>query len=169
MTQQIAVDVANWLKGLNEKGGDIRDIRPIKVTFNVPPRKGVKGPLVSFYGAKYVQNNPFTKGMDAVVRGDKKEGDEHLDTRIYLVGVVPKFPENKRHGTSVVYRISGDEKDWYPSCHYVKDPKNWEQVKQYHPFESDFMFGRWDLPEAIDRYDESPCDRLPMTVEYLDT
>lgn len=158
MSDQLARDVAAWLASTHHT----RNVQPVRVTVN----RGGK-PAV-FYGARYTQVGVYSRGMMAVTHGDKQEGDEYTDERIYLVGEVPKFAKETtrvfgEYESKHVFRLPGDDADWYLAC-YAERFEPWQA--QYHPFGLSWMLGRWNVPggDPIDEFGPTR-KRVELAVE----
>jgi len=117
--------------------------------------------------AQYSQTFTYTEGMDCVRDGRKKAGDTYTETRIYVVGNLPKVkhPKNRKYpidGVCFPYR----EQDWYVACYISADRlKGFEHA---HPLGANFILCPWDIPNSkIDDGEPKPYKRFLMIVRFL--
>lgn len=138
--------LVTWLQGLG-----CFNVRPISVTIGDQ----------TWEAAAYWQTFTYTAGMDCVVRGEKKAGDNYSEEAIYCLGKLPKcYKHNKRNRICFPHP---DGREWYVSG-YLPAPVDDERMKQYHPFGIYFMLRPWPFEEKIDKYDSKPYTRVNMTV-----
>lgn len=158
MNEQTARQVCDWLTGLGHA-----DVRPVRVTFTY------KEKTATYYGASYQWVGHYAADMQACREGKAKPGEEYRCPRYYLVGKLPPSSREKIrmydgiYEHKNVYRIAGDEGDWYISG-YAEQPIK-PDVARFHPFGPNFQLGRWpheDFGQRIDHYDPKPGQRVRL-------
>jgi hypothetical protein len=137
--------VTGWLKSLD----GIQDVQAVKVTIN----------NVTYEGARYTQVGEYTESMDAVRRGDKKAGEKYYNTRLYLLGEVPRKIKGR---SRFCFRFPYNNNEWYIGGYYDK-----KEVTNYHPFGAYFAIHEWTHNEKIDQHEPKQYLRVPMTVEEV--
>ena len=144
-SEDLAHEVANWLRSLTER---VKDVRPCRVGIG----KSTYG------GARYTGIFHYTQSMMAVIEGQAKGGELYYSDTFYLLGKLPTSYKKK-----AVYVIENQE--WYVSGYSSHVERN-----EYQPFGWDFMLCVWNIPDGtkIDHYEERKRQRLPVEVTYLD-
>lgn len=91
------------------------------------------------------------------------------ETRFYLLGDVPPSAER------AVYRIGGDEGDWFMGGNVTRETAASEQFGKYHPLGAHFLLMRWPHERFGDRIDDHdigrhgrihPRKRMDIEVSY---
>jgi hypothetical protein len=134
------MNLAEWLRML--KG--IHDVMPCRVFIGKE----------TFVGATYQVDYQYTAGMRKVQDGEAKEGETYTESRIYLLGNLPKL---KRRS---VFRWQGGE--WFIGS-YWKGPGKTE----WSPYGPNFSLHLWNDVLAIDHYEKKLYNRVDMRVENL--
>jgi hypothetical protein len=86
---------------------------------------------------------------------------QHKEAHIYAIGMLPKTMERK---TCFPF----DNQEWFRAG-YIKPEGIKPEFAEYHPFGANFILMPWQVPsgEAIDKYEQKPYRRVPMTVSAL--
>lgn len=92
------------------------------------------------------------------------EGSRVGEHRFYLLS--DAIPAS--HGRAV-YRIEGDNADWYFGGYVTPESARDERYASFHPLGAHFLLMRWDhehLGERVDRFREVPYRRMRIDVTY---
>ena len=109
--------------------------------------------------------------VSVTIKGTAYEGASYRDAhhgdgeRLLIAG---ELPACYRRSSRVVFRFDGDARDWYVACYWNAEAAaraGRPLVNEYHPVGANFMLCPWQVPsgEAIDRWDERPCARVPAS------
>lgn len=108
--------------------------------------------------ARYLLRGTYTKEMDAVRHGLRRDGEAYYEECVYAVGDAPKRVNN------TCYTLPGDRYEWYLSGYIRKiEP----QFANFHPLGVNFCVRPWSFPIAIDAHEPKRYNRVPMVIEYL--
>lgn len=151
--------IPNKLKEWLEKCGCL-EVQPVTVIIDGE----------SWPGCRYKKEFEYAAGMGCVSDGRHKAGEKYTEEFIYCLGDQPRPESCKRlkrnkYIENICFPFEG--LDWYLAGHMqLKDIK--PEFAEFHPFGINFLLKPWDIPnETIDRYEEKPYDRFPMTVIKL--
>ena len=150
--------VCEWL--LSCRG--IVSAEPVRVTINRGPKS-----ISTHEGVRYTIEMSRTAGEREVTEGRAKEGDKYRETRIYLLGNLPKW-----YGKPKCCFTLGNA-EWYCCCYADATTAYKRLYAEHHPFGPSWMLAEWkQWPEGsayhgwkIDTGENVIYRRYPISIE----
>ena len=108
----------------------------------------------TYQGAFYKQDRKVSPGCRAYDEGQRDYTIEGLE-------VIGELPASWVRSSRTVYRMAGDDRDWYVAGYYNRDEPN-----EWHPFGKMFALQPWSVPGGtrIDLWSPAPYRRMKMEV-----